>query len=238
MWPAIIAGGAALLGGVLQNRTNAQIAGDTSAFNAEQAALNRTFQAEQAEQQMDFQKHMSNTAHTREVRDLRRAGLNPILSGTGGMGAASAAGAAAHGSQASGVSYEAGDVLGKASSSAQAAHRLQADVDLTRNLANTAHYDALKREEETSLKRNEEPALLRAQTKEVEARTRREEQQTETERAMTRLRGHEASILQSSAVAAKLEEEMDSGWYGGVLRYINRMSKSIQGRGHTIRDLR
>jgi len=43
----------------------------------------------------EFQLYMSNTAHQREIQDLEKAGLNPILSGTGGGGASAPAGASA-----------------------------------------------------------------------------------------------------------------------------------------------
>lgn len=96
---ALVGGGLSAIGQSSANRTNRSIAREANAFNAKEAQLNRTFQNRQAVADRRWQAQMSSTAHQRQVKDLKAAGLNPLLAATGG--ASAGGGASGSGAQAS-----------------------------------------------------------------------------------------------------------------------------------------
>lgn len=96
---ALMAGGLGYLGQLQTNQTNQDIASSNSAFNAQQAQLNRDFQDQQAARQMQFQYESSANSYQRAVKDLEYAGLNPMLAYMQG-GAPTLSGASGGGSSA------------------------------------------------------------------------------------------------------------------------------------------
>lgn len=240
MWPAIIGAGASLLGGFLA----------------------RDASAKAAERQMDFQKDMSGTAHQREVADLRAAGLNPILSATGGMGASTPPGA----------SYVAQDYITPAVGSALQAHKTTAEVDnlvelLEKIREEVSNLEATRglTEAQTETERAR-PGEVRAHTslmdtqnvlnKELinvqiatetllKSQNLTEQERAKAENALAGLRRiqqtltrHEASIAESTAKGAKLEGQIDETRYGEIMRYIDRAVKSATGGSSAYRNTR
>lgn len=189
-----------------------------------------------AQRQYDWQKGLSDTAHQREVYDLREAGLNPILSGTGGMGASTPSS-----SVAPAVTAPVAD-RGRVASSAADIVRTLADtskINAAKDLLNAQTLTEARRplnvEMDTNLKRTQDATTATLQTLHKANRQKVLQETTNLEEVLNNIKAtgkqtaaHTAQIQQATAnlkqvfKGLKMRGDIDASEYGRLMEMAKR----------------
>lgn len=164
-----------------------------------------------AQQQMDFQKKMSNTAHQREVKDLRKAGLNPILSAK--LGGSSSPGGASWGvPQLTGVM-----------NNAQSAKKTKAEAE---GISDLMYWQAAQSRTNSALNsQNYNKAVWDTKTA---------EQISKQEKMKTQVVAEESK---KQIEALQTETKIEKSRYGEALRWLNRLNPFSNSAGSLMRSV-
>jgi len=148
-----IMGGANLIGGILNNDANEELADKAAAFNADEAYKNRA-----------WQEKMANTRYEMAIGDLRHMKMNPLLA-LGGQPPTAGGGASA-----SMQAARAENVISPAISSALEGSKLNTVLENTKS--QTAVNDAIVKTNETQQAKNVADAVTSAkQAQKINAET-------------------------------------------------------------------
>lgn len=160
--------------------------------------------------QLQHSAKMAATAHRREVNDLYAAGLNPVLTATGGPGASVGTGASYPN-----VPDVGGAAVSGAVQAARAVNELKTAVAARKNI-----------EQDTKTKEA------------VEATNRSLSNKQDIEASNAGVQGRilkeQLQVQQSAAAAARTEEQIEESTLGRALRWVNRFSSAIQGGGSAL----
>lgn len=184
-------------------------------FNASEALKSRDFNSAQAVVQRDWAEQMSNTQYQRAATDAQKAGLNRILAMRQG-GAGNPSGSSASSSGASGPS-------GSSGISAGALH----------SAFNSTHFNELNQAQRVS--ETQRSYNFSADTEQKKQATDLIMEQTKTQKELTRQAKATAETATASAKGATTEGEIDETTAGEILRWINRISESLQGSSSAAR---
>lgn len=202
------------------NAGEAQVARD---FTYEQSRLAREFNSAEAIAARKWTEEMANTQHQRGARDMRQAGINPIMSvrqGGAQVGSAAAAssGAGAGTSASSGIASSGQPGSNFAAAQVMEEQKQNLDADTAKKWA--------------------ERSLASQHYNESQARTGLVNEQFKTQEHLTRQSEAQASIASSSAKGAQLEGQIDETNYGAVMRYIDRAIRALTGSSQSIRNVK
>ena len=239
---SIIDAGVGLITGAMAEegageRNEAQIASarEQMDFQAKQARIGRSFNRRQAFLNRRFQKRMSNTAVRRQVADMRKAGINPILSARFGGASSPGGSMATSGGPPPGAQPTLEDATGKgiaaglaARESSRAARMANQEIQNMKAQESVATEQAKEITMKTELakantaKSYAETVKATNDALEAAERTLGYAGQRDKTKAETGRLGAELKALEAQLTGLLNEQEIDKTTYGKLMRKIKR----------------